>query len=195
MPDTPAISQPVPLVVDLDGTLLQGDFLAESALALLKTSVLDFLTLPFWLSKGKAALKNEIASRVSVDVSALPFNQALIERLQQERANGRRLVLATASHHSFAHQVQEHLQLFDSVLATEGERNLSGRSKRDALVALYGEKGFDYAGNSRDDLPVWQSCREAWVVNASASVPKRSHGITDSDGVFQISITVAKPTT
>ena len=175
MPDTPVISQPlfseaVPLVIDLDGTLLHGDLLAESALALLKNSWLDGFKLPFWLSKGKAVLKQEIASRVSLDVSALPFNQALIERLKEERLNGRALVLATASHRKFADQVQEHLQLFDKVLASDSERNLSAQTKRDALVALYGERGFDYAGNSRDDLPVWQACRQAWVVNASEGV-------------------------
>ena len=160
----------LPLVVDLDGTLLQGDLLAESALALLKRSLLDFLKMPLWLLSGKSVLKAEIAKRVELDISSLPFNQELLGRLRAEKAAGRPLVLATASHQKFAQQIQEHLQIFDTVLATDSDRNLSATAKRDALVAQFGDKGFDYAGNSRDDLPVWQACRHAWVVNPEAGV-------------------------
>ena len=53
--------------------------------------------------------------------------------------------------------------------------------KAEALVERFGERGFDYAGNSVADLPVWEHARRAIVVNASASckamrrpVPSRS---------------------
>ncbi|MDO0536561.1 UbiA family prenyltransferase, partial [Escherichia coli] len=38
----------------------------------------------------------------------------------------------------------------------------------------FGERGFDYAGNSRADLPVWRAARAAIVVNAPASVARRA---------------------
>jgi 4-hydroxybenzoate polyprenyltransferase len=37
-------------------------------------------------------------------------------------------------------------------------------------VRQFGLRGFDYVGNSHDDLPVWKIARQAIVVNASASV-------------------------
>ena len=65
-----------------------------------------------------------------------------------------------------ANAVAQHLGGFDLVLASDGVRNLSGRAKADALVGLYGERGFDYIGNARVDLAVWARARRAIVVNA-----------------------------
>jgi 4-hydroxybenzoate polyprenyltransferase len=83
------------------------------------------------------------------------------------------IVLATASHVSLAERIAEHLQLFDLVLASNANRNLSGNNKRDLLVAHYGEGGFDYIGNSKDDLPIWTVSRQAYVVNPDPGVEGR----------------------
>ena len=63
------------LVVDLDGSLVATDLLHESALLLAKHHPLDLLWLPFWLARGKARLKTEIAERVLPDVTALPVSR------------------------------------------------------------------------------------------------------------------------
>ncbi|MDZ4264057.1 MAG: hypothetical protein U1B30_17230, partial [Pseudomonadota bacterium] len=56
-----------PLFVDLDGTLVKTDLLAEGAVALLKSSPLYLFSMLFWLVKGgKARLKAEIANRVTL---------------------------------------------------------------------------------------------------------------------------------
>lgn len=62
------------LCVDLDGTLLRSDMLYESLLTLLACNPLYVFLLPFWLLRGKAALKREIASRVSLLVEHLPYD-------------------------------------------------------------------------------------------------------------------------
>lgn len=56
------------------------------------------------------------------------------------------------------------------MLASNASRNLSGHNKRDLLVAHFGEGGFDYIGNSKDDLPVWDMSRQAYVVNPDRGV-------------------------
>jgi 4-hydroxybenzoate polyprenyltransferase/phosphoserine phosphatase len=155
-----------PLVIDLDGTLLNSDLLLESGLVFVKLRPLQVLAPLKWLASGKANLKSRLAQWAPLDVSVLPYNPAVIELAQQAKASGRPVVLATASHHSYAEQIAEHLGLFDRVLASSSTLNLSSHRKRDLLVAEYGEQGFDYVGNSRDDLPVWQSARRAYVVNA-----------------------------
>ena len=78
--------------------------------------------------------------------------------------------MATASHRLFTERVAAHLGCFDAVLASESGLNLIGVNKRDALLARYGERGFDYAGDSSDDLPVWAAARRAYVVGASHRV-------------------------
>lgn len=159
-----------PLVVDLDGALVKTDLLLEAFLALLKRNPLYLVAVLFWCTGGKAYLKRQIAQRVRLDVSALPYHDELLEVLKRERAVGRRLVLATAADERFAHSVADHLQLFDTVFASDGETNLSGTDKRDRLVAEFGEQGFDYAGNSRSDIAVWAASRQAVVVNADRGV-------------------------
>lgn len=163
----------VPLCVDLDGTLVRSDVLAESVLQLARSRPLELLCLPWWLAHGRAHLKQEVARRVRIDPSALPYNPEILDYLKKERAAGRRLVLVTASHAEPAAAVAEHLSLFDEVIATDGRTNLKSRQKREALERRFGPGGFDYAGNSAADLAVWPGAREAVVVNAPRRVVAR----------------------
>ena len=154
-----------PLVVDLDGTLVKTDLLLESLFSLLRQAPLSLFALPFWLLKGRAHLKHEIARRVRLDVALLPYRTVLLEHLRVEHGKGRSIVLATASDERLAQQVADHLKLFDSVLASDGSTNLSGERKRERLVSQFGERGFDYVGNGSRDMAVWSSARKAVVVN------------------------------
>ena len=161
-----------PLVVDLDGTLLRSDLLLESGLDFLRDQPHRFFAVLRWLFQGKAALKYELARACELDASVLPYNESVIDLIKAERERGRSVVLATASHRLLADQVARHLELFDEVLATQDGVNLSADAKRDALVQRFGIRGFDYVGNSRDDLPVWRASRQAYVVNATKGVER-----------------------
>lgn len=159
-----------PLCVDLDGTLIRTDLLVESLLVLIKQKPWLVFLIPVWLLRGKSVLKEEIASRVDLNVQTLPYQSDLVEFLRKEHATGRTLVLVTASHRKFADGIAKHLGVFTKVHATENGTNLTGRTKRDFLVNNYGIKGFDYAGNSRADVPVWGMARQAIVVNPGVGV-------------------------
>lgn len=166
------IENPQPLVIDLDGTLVQTDMLVESGLYLLRHTPLTLLTAPFWLLNGKSVLKAELASRFAFDPGHLPYNNQTLALIKEARQQGRYIVLATASHKSIADRIASHLGYFDQVLASDEKHNLSGHRKADALVSLFGHQGFDYAGNSSDDLPVWEIARKAIVVNAPRRVKR-----------------------
>lgn len=159
------------LAVDLDGTLLRSDLLLESTLALLATRPWLLFAFPAWLWRGKAHLKWQIARRVELDVGSLPWDDRMLTIIQAA-VGEREIVLCTASDEKLASAVAEHLGVFDLVLASDGQRNLSGRAKAEALVERYGHQGFDYAGNAQVDLLVWASARQAIVVNASSSLAR-----------------------
>src|SRR5262245_35062421 len=159
------LNQTPPLCIDLDGTVLKTDLLWESFIEFIKHDPLGCLLLPFWLLGGRACLKSELASRVQLDPSTLPYNEDFVDFLRKEKAQGRRLVLVTAADSLLARGVADYLGLFDEVLASDGKLNLSGEKKAAGLAERFGERGFDYAGNSGVDLAVWQRARQALVVN------------------------------
>lgn len=161
----------LPLYVDLDGTLVATDLLHESALQLLKADPAALLRLPRWLAQGKAVLKREIASRVDLDIAHLPYRPEVLALIREARAQGRRVVLATAGDARYAQQVADVLGLFDGVLASDGTRNLSGEAKARAIAEHAGGP-FAYAGDRTVDLPVWRRARQAVVVSASDALAR-----------------------
>ncbi len=173
------------VVVDLDGTLVKTDLLLECFLVLLKKTPYLVFCLPFWLLKGKAYLKQKIAGRVSLDAGTLPFREDVLDYLKAQRAAGRSIVLATAADVRIARQVADHLKLFDLVLASDGITNLSGEAKRKRIVSEFGEKGFDYIGNDRNDLAVWASARKAIVVNPGGLVESQVARVAQVERTFR----------
>jgi len=174
----------VPLCVDLDGTLIRTDLLIESFFVALKHNPLSLFAAPLWLFRGKAFLKRRLAGRADLDCSGLPYHPELLEYLHAQRAGGRSLVLVTASDRKYADQVAAHVGIFDAVLASDGKVNLSGKAKRDCLDRRFGERGFDYAGNGRDDLPVFSHARCAVLVNPDAGVRSAARRVTTVERVF-----------
>lgn len=166
------MTRSLPLCVDCDGTLIRTDLLHESVLLLAKSSPLSLLKLPFWLLKGKAHLKQQIAQRVSLNAQTLPYDPEVLDLIRHARAQGRSVVLATASPRGQAEAIAAHLDLFDRVEATDAVTNLAGPNKAAHLEGLFGRGGFDYAGNSRADLPVWAVSAGAIVVSSSQSLHK-----------------------
>lgn len=154
-----------PLAVDLDGTLALDDTTGICMGLLWRDHPWQMLGLPLWLWRGRAYAKREMARRVELDPSRLRYHGPFLDFLRQERAQGRLLVLATGSDQKVADRVAGHLGIFQEVFASDGQVNLTSSRKAAALVARFGERGFDYAGNHHKDLPAWRLARHAILVN------------------------------
>ncbi len=176
--------QAIPLCIDLDGTLTYTDTLYESLLVLLTTKPLTLLLLPFWLLKGKAYLKSRIAGLASLEISLLPYNQTLIKQIKLARSQGRKTLLVTASHEITAREVAQHLKLFDEVIASDANNNLIAEKKLAAIKQSLGDTAFDYAGNSSQDIPIWQQSQTAIVVNASKKIINQAKQYCDDTDVI-----------
>ena len=156
-----------PLCVDLDGTLVKSDTLVDSLLALARTHPARLLPLPGRLLRGKAAFKAYVSESVLLDVAHLPYNRKLLSFLQEERARGRQIYLATGADFRLAQRVAAHLGVFRDVLGSDGATNLTGDKKLDGLTSHLGAGTFDYIGNARPDLPLLKHATEAMVANPS----------------------------
>jgi len=162
------------LCVDLDGTLIRGNVLWECVLVLLKTRAIAILLLPFWLLSGRAALKRKLAARIHLNPACLPYRQEVLDLLQQEKANGRRIALVTAADRELAEAIASHLGLFDEVHASDGKVNLKGANKAAFLAQHFAQTGFDYVGDSSDDIEVWRNAGGAYVVGTEARAEQAS---------------------
>ncbi len=173
----------IPLVLDLDKTLLRTDLLAEQALAFVKTNPLRIFVLMIWLLKGKAFLKRQLAQAVEIDVQHLPANDELVEYAEAEHARGRKIILATASDLLVATKVAQRFSFIDRVLASDGTTNLKGSAKAEVLVQSF-PQGFAYAGDSRADLQVWKEAERAVLVGTGLGVSRQAEKLTEIEASF-----------
>ncbi len=182
----------LPLVVDLDGTLLRSDLLIETGMAFVRNHPFHIHKMAGWLVRGKIELKSRLAKSAHIDVSVLPYNAAVLEMITDARKENRKIVLATASYHTLAEQIADHLQLFDLVLATNSERNLTALKKKNVLIEHFGEFGFDYVGNSLDDISVWSSARHAYVVDPERGVQRKALALGNVKQIIHSNESISK---
>lgn len=179
--DTELNNDLVPLIVDLDGTLVSTDTLWESFLRLCHIKPWMLLLLPVWLIQGgRAKLKAEISNQVSIDVVTLPYRHDVIDKIIEARKNSRLTILATAANQDIANNVAEHLGIFDNVIASTHDNNLKAEKKLTAIQDYLGNKPFDYIGDSKADMPVWNVARKAFIVSPSKTLKKSCASLHDS---------------
>lgn len=180
----------VPLYVDLDGCLLRTDTLWESFAGALQSRPVAALAALGSLVAGRAALKRRIAAFGEYDVETMPRHETLLAWLREQRAVGRRLVLATATDRTLAQAAAESiaqtegLDLFDGVLASDGRTNLKGRSKLEAIRRDAQGERFDYCGNGPEDIAIFAEARHAIVAGASERVLAAARRSADVVEVF-----------
>ena len=161
----------VPLVVDVDGSLISGDLLIEGAARLLSASPLSLFVLPLWLAGGRAALKRRVAEVVPLPPPTLALNPAVTEEIAAAKASGREVWLASAADELVVAPLAESVGAA-GYFASDGRTNLAGRSKATVLARQFGRGGFDYVGNERRDLAVWKHARRAIGVDLSAGLAR-----------------------
>jgi 4-hydroxybenzoate polyprenyltransferase len=160
----------LPLVVDLDGTLVKIDTTHESLIALLLRRPWQAIcALTVLVTRGRAAMKAVIASFDVLDVEALPLRDELLVWLRQQADAGRVLHLVSAADQATVARLAARLQLFDSFVGSDGRNNLEGAAKAAYLRRRF-PAGFSYAGDSAVDLAVWRSAGTAIVAGARPAV-------------------------
>ncbi len=169
-----------PLYVDLDGTLVSTDTLWESLICLARQNPRAFLGVLPSLLRGKAAFKTALGEATDFAVPSLPYREEVLAFLREERARGRKIILATAAHERIAQPIADHLGLFDDVIATNAHQNAIGTTKRN-LIQAHANGPYEYIGDHPIDLPIWQASSTAhgvFPVGARwhASIPREQQG-------------------
>jgi 4-hydroxybenzoate polyprenyltransferase/phosphoserine phosphatase len=176
--------QKPPLVVDLDGTLTPTDTLVESIIKLVRRNPLDAIRLLFWARHGIAGLKAAVARKIRIAADYLPYRADLLAYLREERARGRKIVLATAAHSSIAMDVAQHLTLFDEVIASDEDCNTKGVAKLQQIEQVVGRE-FVYAGDSRADEPIWAKASAAVLADVTPRIERTVRRTTPIERTFR----------
>ena len=164
----------VPLVVDVDGTLIKTDLLYESALQFFARFPFEAWKPPLWLlTSGKAELKVRIAGRADPNFATIPLREETVALIEEAQAAGRPVYLASASERGLVEALACRIGGIAGVFTTDLGVNLSGHARARRLVAELGEKGFDYVGDEPVDFPIWQVARTVIVISRSRTFSRR----------------------
>lgn len=111
---SPENGAPVPIVTDLDGTLIRTDSLYEGLAAALSANLFNLFSLLKFSSP--LALKEWVEKYAKPD--AFPVNQKVYETLKDAKNSGRSVWLATGSPDFVARPIAEKLEIFDGVISS-----------------------------------------------------------------------------
>lgn len=153
-----------PLVLDVDGTFLRTDMLFECFWAGLGRDPVGVLRACAKHFTRRQVLKRELADIAELRTDLLPLNPDVAMLADQARAEGREVILASASDTQLVQGLAHHYGLSPRVFASTTDINLKGTAKAEALVATFGEGGFDYAGNEHVDRAIWDHADGAVIV-------------------------------
>lgn len=163
----------IPLVVDLDGALIQSNLGLESIFSHLGQNAFPFGKIVKALWSGKATLKSHIAATTTVDVTELPYDEEVLKVVRDSVARGIPAYLVSRYGERHVRAVAQHLGLFTGWLASTSEADLSQAAKTQLVTDAFGEQGFDYVGSIGDDYPIWAAARKRIATRQSPATRTR----------------------
>ena len=170
-----------PLVVDADGALTSTDLFIEGVARLVARFPLKIFALPFWLLRGSASLKRQVAEAVPLPPSTLVLNPVVLREIDAAKAAGREVWLASGADERAVEPLAEAVGAAGCI-ASDGDAKLTGETRAAALVARFGENGFDYlaardaiwrSGEAPGSPSAWGSPR-VWPARCGRSTPAPS---------------------
>jgi 4-hydroxybenzoate polyprenyltransferase len=159
-----------PLVVDIDGTLASRDIFASSLIQLtMEKPWLVPRLIKILMGGGLSALKTELAESRKFDWDSHPKNEALIEILASQSTQGRQIFLCSGAAEKHVQTISDSLGYLTDSWGTTKFENLTGKTKALRLIDIFGDKGFDYIGDSHKDLHVSRVANRTAILRSDTS--------------------------
>ena len=159
------------LFVDLDGTLIKEDLSNLAFINLLKSNPIKlFFYLLIFIFKGKSYLKEKISKNFSVPINKHTFNKSALDYVREVKNRHRVVYLISGSHQYLVDQIDQHLKIFFESFGTKNNFNMVGTNKIKFINEKLNIIEFDYLGNSKKDMPIWENCKRIIYTNASVNL-------------------------
>jgi len=162
-----------PLFVDLDGTLIDKD-LSDLAFwdSLKKRPFLTLIYLLLFIFYGKSFLKEKISKDYKIPFDQIKFNKSCLDFIRNIKNHHRAVYLISGSHQNLVDQLNEKLKIFFEVFGTKRGFNMVGYNKVLYITNELKFRNFDYIGNSKKDLPIWNYTKNIIYTNANNNLLK-----------------------
>ena len=159
------------LFIDLDGTLIKED-LSELAFShsLKNFPIRTIFYLFIFLFRGKPYLKDKISKNFNIPFKNLTFNKAAFDFIREQKNRHRVVYLISGSHQILVDQMGRHLNIFFESFGTRDNFNMVGHNKVRFIKENLKIHDFDYLGNSKKDLPIWEYTQNIIFTNASSEL-------------------------
>ena len=158
------IEKSVPLVIDLDGTLIKNDTVIESIIKSINSNILNIIKIfLFYFNKKKLKIFLE---KFSLSISEIKFNNNIIQLIDSNYKK-KKMILCTGASSTQSKIIYDHLDKFDSYFSSTKDLNLVGKNKMNFLLDIYGNNNFDYVGNSFTDIYIWRKSRKIYYAGTS----------------------------
>lgn len=141
----------LPLVLDLEGSLLATNTLLEALFLFLKRQWSRTWQIPVWALAGGAVIKEKLAASITPeDAEFFPVNRPLEQFARNEAELGRMVVLVTAADRLLAERLAARFPFVSKIISSN---NSAGRECADAaaLDRLF-PQGFVYVGGTGADV-------------------------------------------
>ena len=161
------------LFVDLDGTLIKEDLSDMAFFHSLKNYPFKTLFYLFiFLFKGKSYLKEKISKNFVIPLADLTFNKAALDYIREVKNRHRVVYLISGSHQKLVDQMDKFFNIFFESFGTKDDFNMVGNNKVKFIKENLNIHDFDYLGNSKKDLPIWEYTQNIIYTNASNNLKK-----------------------
>ena len=164
------------LAVDLDHTLINTDMILVGIkyLILRKIYLLPILLIIFF-TRGRPSAKKYLYDNTEVSIEELPFNYSVINFINENCKKYTHIILISGSYYKYVNSVADYLDIFDSSIGTSITNNMISSNKTNYLKNNFNNFIFDYIGDSKKDIPIWEESRKAFVVNRKNVAKYLSH--------------------
>jgi|TARA_B110000261_G_C12982082_1_gene316829 hypothetical protein len=165
------MNQPLPLFVDLDGTLIKEDIGQLSLKDQIKKNFfICFVVIFKFIFFGKPNVKLYVSKNYLINFHKIHFNQACLDFINSAKVLGRKIYLISGSHQLLINQFESKLDIFDGHFGTSENYNMIGLNKVKFINEFLKISKFDYIGNSHQDLDVWENSENIIYTNVDESL-------------------------
>ena len=163
----------VPLILDVDGTLLRTDLLLETFWAALGQGLVKTVktVAKHWTRPER--LKQALTEISKPRIDQLPVRSSVQEMAQQAIENDRAVHLVSGASQQLVDELGVRLELSGPHFGSDSDRNLTDATNAAFLIERFGSGGYDYAGNSNADLKSWVTARKIIVVEPDAALKRK----------------------